>query len=356
MANNKFNYHEKTRISNIKKMQDLEQSLPDFCKIYFTGRSSNFSSRTSVGYAYDLHVFFWYVKTSLFPERNLEIPKMDVSILDEITKFNLESYLEYLSFYTSADGSQHTNDARGKSRKMSAVKGLYQYCYESDMIKTNPASAIHMPKIRDKEIIHLDPNEVAQLLDIVEYGDQKASDHEQKFHEINRLRDLALLTLLLGTGIRVSECVGLDIDDVDFDNGGIHIVRKGGNEAVVYFGDEVEQALYDYLEVREKIPAVAGHEDALFLSLQKKRITVRAVEYLVKKYAQKVTFLKKITPHKLRSTFGTNLYEESADIYLVASVLGHKDINVTQKHYASQSEHSKRRAANMTRLRDKVKK
>lgn len=352
MANNKFNYHENTRIFNIEKIRELERFLPDFCKTYFTGRSSNFSSRTSVGYAYDLHVFFYYVVTQVFPEEHLVIETLDVSILDRITKFDLERYMEYLSYYKGKDGTHHTNDARGKSRKMSAVKGLYQYCYESDLIHTNPASAVHMPKIRDKEIIHLDPNEVAQLLDIVEYGDKNATKQEQKFHDINRLRDLALLTLLLGTGIRVSECVGLDIDDVDFDNGGIHIIRKGGNEAVVYFGDEVEQALYNYLEIRESIPAVTGHEDALFLSLQKKRITVRAVEYLVKKYAQKVTFLKKITPHKLRSTFGTNLYEESADIYLVASVLGHKDINVTQKHYASQSEHSKRRAADMITLRE----
>ena len=352
MANNKFSYHEQNNILNIEKMHELEQLLPGFCKTYFTGRSSNFSSRTSVGYAYDLHVFFYYVVTKVFPEEHLSIENLDVSILDRITKFDLELYMDYLSYYKGCDGSQHTNDARGKSRKMSAVKGLYQYCYESDLIQTNPASAIHMPKIREKEIIHLDPNEVAMLLDIVENGDDKASKQEQKFHDITRLRDLALLTLMLGTGIRVSECVGLDLDDIDFDNGGIHITRKGGNEAVVYFGEEVENALYDYLEAREQIPAAEGHENALFLSLQKKRITVRAVEYIVKKYASKVTSLKKITPHKLRSTYGTALYGESSDIYLVASVLGHKDINVTQRHYANQSEHSKRKAGSMVKLRE----
>lgn len=351
MANNKFNYHENVKIHNIEKMRELQQQLPGFCGVYFTGRSSNLSSRTFVGYAYDLHVFFHFVVTRVFPDENLVIKDLDVSILDRITKFDLERYVDYLSYYIGSDGTPHTNDERGKSRKLSAIKGLYQYCYESDMIHTNPASAIHMPKIHDKEIIHLEPNEVAQLLDIVEYGDKKDSSQEQKFHDINKVRDLALLTLLLGTGIRVSECVGLNLDDVDFDNGGIHIVRKGGNEAVVYFGEEVEQALYDYMEVREKIPALEGHENALFLSLQKRRITVRAVEYLVKKYAAKVTSLKKITPHKLRATYGTSLYEESSDIYLVANVLGHKDVNVTQRYYANQSEKNKRRAASIVKLR-----
>ena len=122
------------------------------------------------------------------------------------------------------------------------------------------------------------------------------------------MRDIALLTLMLGTGIRVSECVGLNIDDVDFKNDGIRIHRKGGKEVVVYFGDEVESALLSYIEERKKTEVVAGHEEALFLSLQKKRISVRAVEKLVKKYAQTVTTVKHITPHKLRSTYGTNLY------------------------------------------------
>ena len=172
------------------------------------------------------------------------------------------------------------------------------------------------------------------------------------FHKKTKVRDLALITLLLGTGIRVSECVGLDIKDVDFKNNGILIRRKGGYEAVVYFGDEVCNALELYLEERGKIIPESGHEDALFLSLQNKRISVRAVEKLVKKYAQAVTSLKKITPHKLRSTYGTSLYRETGDIYLVADVLGHKDVNTTKKHYAAQDDERRRQAANVVKLRE----
>ena len=116
------------------------------------------------------------------------------------------------------------------------------------------------------------------------------------FHDKTKVRDLALLTLLLGTGIRVSECVGLDISDVDFDNLAIKVRRKGGYEDVVYFGEEVEEALLSYLDQRKHMIPMSGHEDALFLSLQNRRMAVRSVENLVKKYASLVTTTKKITP------------------------------------------------------------
>lgn len=96
-----------------------------------------------------------------------------------------------------------------------------------------------------------------------------------------------------------------------------------------------------------------GHENALFLSMQNRRITVRAVENLVKKYASNVTGLKKITPHKLRSTYGTALYQETGDIYLVADVLGHKDVNTTRKHYAALEDQRRRQAAKAVHLREK---
>ena len=188
------------------------------------------------------------------------------------------------------------------------------------------------------------------LLDQVEDG-TNLTKKELEYHKKTRTRDIALLTLLLGTGIRVSECVGIDMQDINFDVNGIKIRRKGGNEAVVYSGEEVETALLDYLGERDHIIPCEGHEEALFLSLQNKRISVRAVENLVKKYASRVTTLKKITPHKLRSTYGTELYRATEDIYLVADVLGHKDVNTTRRHYAAQQDESRRRAANKVKLR-----
>jgi integrase/recombinase XerC len=156
---------------------------------------------------------------------------------------------------------------------------------------------------------------------------------------------------MLGTGIRVSECVGLDVNDVDFDNDRIKVVRKGGAESFVYFGDEVREALLSYLEERKDLNPEPGHENALFISSKNKRLCVRSVELLVKKYSQTVTTVNHITPHKLRSTYGTSLYQETQDIYLVADVLGHKDVNTTRKHYAELVDENRRKARNVVHLR-----
>ena len=281
----------------------------------------------------------------------MNITDFPLSILDMITREDIEEYLEYITYYVK-DNKEYSNNERGKKRKLSALKSFYNYFFCEELIKTNPAALVPLPKEHEKEIVRLDIDEVAILLDQVEEGD-KLTKSQLKYHQKTRLRDVALLTLLLGTGIRVSECVGLDINDVDFRNNGIKIRRKGGYETVVYFGGEVEEALGDYLEKRSHMIPLQGHEDALFLSLQNRRISVRAVENLVKKYASTVTSLKKITPHKLRSTYGTALYRETGDIYLVADVLGHKDVNTTRKHYAALEDQRRRRAAKAVQLREK---
>lgn len=354
MASKKVNqnYHEQIKIDNTIKQRQLLSELPAFCSLYFRGIDNKVSSRSRVAYGYDLLVFFRYMQSYILNDSDTPINKIELHELDNVTKIDVENYMEYLSYYVSEDGTEHTNDERGKSRKLSALKGLYNYFYESELIKTNPASIVHAPKLHDKTIIRLDPNEVAKLLDVVESGSDQESKHQKVYHDITSTRDLCMLTLLLGTGIRVSECVGLNLKDVDFDNGAITIIRKGGNQARVYFGDEVETALLSYFDERKNIIPLDGHEEALFLSMQNKRISVRAVQNLVKKYASQISGQKKITPHKLRSTYGTNLYKESGDIYLVASVLGHKDVNTTRKHYADMDEDKKRAARNMVKLRE----
>ena len=271
--------------------------------------------------------------------------------LDQITVTDLEEYMEYLKYRFNEHNQEIVNKERGIMRKISSLKSFYNYFFRTEKLKTNPAALVQLPKLHEKEIIRLDIDEVALLLDAVEQGDG-LTDKQKAFHNRTKLRDLALLTLLLGTGIRVSECVGLDINDIDFKNGGIHIHRKGGKEVTVYFGTEVETALQDYLDERNDIIPEEGSENALFLSLQKKRMNVRSVENLVKKYAKIVTPLKKITPHKLRSTYGTNLYRETGDIYLVADVLGHSDVNTTKKHYAALEDERRRSARNAVKLRE----
>ncbi len=351
MKNINSDYHEQIKIENTKKLREMQRALPPFCTTFFRGISETVSSRTLIAYSYDLQVFFRYMVENIL-DGNKTISEITLEDLNNVKKTDIEDYMDYLSLYVSEDGSSKTNDERGKARKLSALRRLYNYFYEDERISNNPAVIVHSPKLHDKNIIRLDTDEVAKFLDVVEKGSEKESKHMQAYHSINLKRDMAMMTLLLGTGIRVSECVGLNVNDIDFDNCCISIVRKGGNQARVYFGDEVEATLKEYLDERKKIIPLSGHEGALFLSMQNKRISVRAVQNLVKKYAQEITLLKNITPHKLRSTYGTNLYRESGDIYLVASVLGHKDVNTTRKHYADLDEDRKRQARNMVKLRE----
>lgn len=347
---NKDNYHDKQNRNNILKMREVLSSLPGFCKTFFRGIEEYTSTRTRLAYAYDIRLFFEFLHEKNPLCAKMQIEEYSISLLDHLTRTDIEEYLEYLTLYQK-DGREITNDERGKARKLAALRSFYNYFYQNEMIQNNPASLVPLPKRPEKEIIRLEPNEVAILLDQVEAG-TKLTKKELEYHKKTKVRDIALLTLLLGTGIRVSECVGLDINDVNFDEGGLKIRRKGGYETVIYFGEEVETALLDYLEERKHVIPAEGHENALFLSLQNKRMAVRSVENLVKKYSSRVTSLKKITPHKLRSTYGTNLYRETGDIYLVADVLGHKDVNTTRKHYAAMEQERRRRAANAVQLRE----
>ena len=343
-------YSRAQEIKNTRKMREILDELPRFCRQYFRGIEESTGARTRLAYAYDLRIFFEFIESENSAMKGTAIRDYPVSILEQIGKEDIEEFLEYLTYYEK-DGQVFTNDARGKARKLSAVRSMFKYFYTSEILSRDVSALVPLPKLHEKPIIRLDADEVNDMLNKADTGSQ-LTKNQQRFHDKTRLRDIALLTLLLGTGIRVSECVGLDLEDIDFKEKGIRVHRKGGYESIVYFGDEVESALKDYLEQRKQILPKDGHEKALFLSLQNRRITVRAVENLVKKYAGLATSLKKITPHKLRSTYGTSLYRATGDIYLVADVLGHKDVNTTRKHYAAIEEDRRKSARNIVRLRE----
>ena len=347
----KTTYHEQKDVENILRLREVLTTLPPFCRDYFRAIDTTTTTKTRISYAYDIRIFFQFLLDENPAFKNYKMTDFTVDVLDQIKALDLEEYQEYLKVYQAGEKTE-TNGERGLKRKISALRSFYAYFYKREMIETNPTVLIDVPKIHDKSIIRLDTDEVALLLDYIEHCGDQLTGQKRVYYEKTKERDLAIVTLLLGTGIRVSECVGLDIEDVDFKNNGIKVTRKGGNEMVVYFGPEVEKALKRYIEVRENIIPLEGHEHALFYSAQRRRIGVQAVENLVKKYASQITTTKKITPHKLRSTYGTTLYQETGDIYLVADVLGHKDVNTTKKHYAAIDDARRRQDAKAVRLRE----
>lgn len=353
-------YHTQAQLTRTRRLREIQRELPDVCADYFLSIEQQTSPLTRLSYAYDLKLFFQYLSSEVAKFGGKPVAAFTDADLRLVTKQDLERYARYLALYvkneTLEDGEtasrEMTNHEFGIKRKYASLRAFYKYLLANGLIESNTAALVPLPKLHEHAIIRLDVDEVARMLDVAETG-QALPKTYQKYHNVTKARDLAMLSLFLGTGIRISECVGLNIDDFDFEQNAFVVTRKGGKEVILYLSDEVANALKAYLAQRVEIDALPGHEDAFFLSIQRRRITQRAVENMVKKYAAIAAPLKKkISPHKLRSTFGTNLYRETGDIYLVADVLGHSDVNTTRKHYAAIAEDHRRIAAQKTVLRE----
>ncbi len=338
-------YFEKREIHCIERTNGLLTEMPYFVRDFFIGVEMRTSPLTRLNYAYDLRVFFEFLALKVF--RGKAVKDIELSDIDRITASDLEYFMSYLSHY-EINGKFERCTETGKARKLSTLRSFYNYFFNKNMLKANVAAKVEMPKIHEKEIIRLDSNEkvdeIGDMLYVVDSG-SGLTERQKTYHDATKLRDSAIITLFLGTGIRISELVGLNVEDFDFNTNSFVATRKGGNRAVLYFNDEVATALHAYIAERNANLAIPKEERAFFVSLQNKRISTRTVQELVKKYAKIVSPLKHITPHKLRSTFGTNLYRQTGDIYVVADCLGHKNVETTKKHYAAITEDIRKKAA-----------
>ncbi len=345
------NYHEDVRVTHTIRLRERLKELPSFMNEFFRGLADYTSARTRIGYAYDLKIFFNFLVTETQTFRGQNVKELRLNQLELITSDHIERFMEHLSYYRREQGKDTKNEENGKSRKLAAIRTMFSYFLKRQKISVDPSAIVDFPKTRNKIITRLESHEVKRLLDEVENGEH-LTPRQKAYHDYTKTRDLAIVSLLLGTGMRVSECVGIDLKHLDFEANGVKITRKGGDESRLYFGEEVALALSQYITERQRISPLEGHEDALFLSIQRKRMTDRSIQNIVKKYSQSVITVKKVSPHKLRSTFGTNLYKASGDIYLVADVLGHSDVNTARKHYVHMDDERRKEAAGFVKLRE----
>ena len=329
------------------RLRELLIQLPPCAVDYIHSKEVTSQVSTLVQYSYDLITFFTFMKDQNPVFRNKDPKEISVDLISKISPEDILEYQRYLELNVDRN-HYHENVKKAIARKMSPLRGMFKFLLVYKKIKENPMELVPLPRLKkDKNIIRMNAAEVQSMMNTAEYGAGTMSDRQRKFAEKTKFRDVAILTLMLNTGIRVSECNGLDLNDVDLNANTLTIVRKGGAQDLLYFGDLVHDAISDYLELERKgIQVREGHEKAMFLSLQGKRISVDAIENLVKKYAKIAVPNKKITPHKLRSTYGTALYRETGDIRLVADVLGHENINTTIDYYAAIEDEHKRQARN----------
>lgn len=317
----------------VEKTRELCKTLPLVVTKYIRNIQYTTTSMTRYEYVKNIGHFMDYI-CETYIEMPIDKPQnISIEILGNLNKDFFEDYLDYLQKYRK-NNKEYSNTNVSIKRKLSALRNFFSYLYEEELISSNPIMKIALPVVKEKEIIFMEENEAADLLDVVEYGNA-LTKKQSEYHEKLKERDLAIIHLLLSTGIRVSELVGLNLNDVDFDKCKVHVVRKGNKDGTVYFNDEAAEYLLDYYEKRKRMSPLEEHKDALFLSTRHKRISVRSVETLVKKYARIAVPLKHITPHKLRSTYATTFYSETGDIYLLAENLGHSDIETTSRHYAN---------------------
>lgn len=344
-------YQSKEENQIIKYRESLEL-LPTYIRDYLISKEMITKYSTLIAYAYDLKNFLTYLKTNNPALNNVSIKDISVDVLDKLNECDIEEYQRYLRF--SINGTFKTqNSNKAIARKMTSIRGLFMYLEQRKYINRNVAIMVSLPKIKESKVItRLDNsethNEIKMLLDgISSIESLNIPDKQMKFLQKSWMRDRAILNLLLGTGIRVSECEGLDLTDINFSNNCLNIKRKGGFYDNVYFNDMVAIYLKDYIECERLSYSSAISDEidknALFISNKSKRMSVDAIENMVAKYTQ-IILGKRYTPHKLRATYGTVLYQKTGDIRLTADVLGHSSVTTTSKHYAAQTEQNKIKA------------
>ena len=193
-------YHEQKYIDNTLRLRAVLKTLPPFARDYFRAVEPTTSARTRISYAYDIRVFFHFLIENNPLYKDYTMDRFTLSDLEKLEPVDIEEYQEYLKVYENEDNKQITNTEKGLARKMSALRSFYGYFYKRQAIAKNPTLLVDMPKLHEKAIIRLDADEVAKLLDYVDHGGDDLTGQRKAYFEKTKNRDLAILTLLLGTG------------------------------------------------------------------------------------------------------------------------------------------------------------
>ena len=322
MAEKTNQYREEVDAKRILQIREITRNLPQACSDFLRSIAISTSTMTRLAYAIDLNTFFCFLHNERINFSQKELIFLNDADLEKLTRNDILAYTEYLTYYfknsddDSVPNKAYINHELAIKRKLCTIRSFYDYMFKNQRIQSNVTELVPLPKIHEKPIIRLSKTEMFKILELAQSGEQ-LTKQQKHFQKLTARRDYAILSLFLGTGIRVSECVGLNISDMDLENNAFIVTRKGGNQVVLYFPPEVADALAEYMEERKSVIAVEGHENALFLSLQRKRITQRAIQNLVKKYAAVAAPLKtKISPHKLEVPM-VLLFTRRPEIYIL---------------------------------------
>ncbi len=314
--------------TDTQKLFEYASRLPDCCSSFFFETTNSMAMSTKMAYAKELILFFEYL-TSYSPDF-CECDNIKSIQYEDLAKISSQDISRYITIYMGDCKRENGGHAeRTCARKRAALSSFFNYLVNNRKLEYNPVLASTKIKIHTSDdVIHLDFSEQNTLLSAVESGN-KLTDKQRPYHDRYALRDKALILMLLDTGMRVSELFNLNIEDIDFEECSAIVTRKGGSFQHLYFSDEVRDCLIEYIDSR-KIKNEITLKSPLFVTLKENRLSIRAIEVLVKKYTDSALPGKeKMSPHKMRSSFAMGYYEETKDILALQRKLGHKNLSAT---------------------------
>lgn len=332
-------------MSKYQSLDNFLAEMPDYIfeyiQMYYNGDSIN----TQLGYSMDIKTFLVFLLKYKFTSLS-SISEISAEHLEQVTVTDFVRFKSYLREYPvdtiTADGRHiemiRKNSAYGINRKLSAVSGLFLYLYKTDRLSQNITEKIDFDKLHQRIKKPLTTQETLNLIDVIYNGENYYNGRHLTEYIKNKKRDIAIFTAYLGTGVRVSELMNLNLNDICFETSSFTVTRKGGDEQEIFMPVQVENQLFEYMQERLEIKDTP-EKDAVFLNRKGTRLSVAAVEKMLKKhcFTAGITDPDKTRPHALRRTFACRLLEDGVDIKMVAELMGHKNIEVTHRYYAQYS-------------------
>ena len=331
--------------------EEIENQLPKFLRGFFSYLKGNVLPATRLAYLHDIKFFFKYLieETDLTDAETTD--KIKLSDLEQVKAVDVNMFIEYCRKYKVDTGDTiyiYENSNKSLARKKSSVSVMFKQLYRDELLSKNITDGfdpIRGPKPGEREIKALQDDEVMIMLDAVSTG-TGLTDHEHAYWEKTKKRDKAVLILFLTYGLRLSELQQLNVSSFNFNRGEFKIYRKRGKESIMPLNNSATAVIHDYIDNERAADSSLDEEnrDALFLSLQGRRMTERQIRELVKKYtsiALKTTRKAGYSPHKLRATAATSLIGRGNSIFDVAALLDHEQVTTTQL-YARQKMNVKR--------------
>jgi site-specific recombinase XerD len=324
---------------------EIESELPPFLRGFFAYMRSSLLPMSRLAYLHDIRFFCNYLVNNTDLTAAKDIKNITVEEFDAIRGGDINVFIDYCRSYSVENNdviNVYTNNNNTLSRKKSSLSVLFKYLYRDELISrniTDQIDPIRVQKAADREIKALQDNEVKIMLDAVSTGEH-LTEKEKQFWKKTKKRDKAILILFLTYGLRLSELQQLNVSSFNFQRGEFKIYRKRGKESIMPLNNQtVLKALHEYIDEEraseEKIKP--GNEDALFLSLQGRRMTDRQIRELVKKYTSIGLYSSRnagYSPHKLRATAATSLIGRGNSIYDVQELLDHENVTTTQLYAA----------------------